>query len=72
MTVAEQLRNFFQENQNTPYCDDCTQRKLSVLRIDVQSATKSLRNEKGFKRAFGTCGICGQGKAVSFFIHSRV
>jgi hypothetical protein len=63
MTVHEQVVQFL---KNAAFCDDCIASKLGLpKRQQVQQVTEGLRaGSPSFKRAQGTCVLCGKVKKV--------
>ena len=51
--------NFLKENANTPYCDDCLEKKTGIRRNHLNTITLTLSLlTKEFSRRQGVCPHC--------------
>jgi len=68
MTIAEQIKGFLQEREESWYCDDCLRKRLGLKRRQqAQAVTAAIAFTGNFKRGKGPCFECGEEKLVSRF-----
>ncbi|MBV1687701.1 hypothetical protein KRR38_08440 [Novosphingobium sp. G106] len=63
--ILETVRRWIERLAPAPVCDDCLAERIDMARPeDVRPAVGELAATRDFSRERGTCGLCGEHRAV--------
>jgi hypothetical protein len=63
--ILDVVRRWVERLAPTPVCDDCLAERIEMARAeDIGPAVGELVATRDFARERGTCGLCGENRAV--------